>query len=228
MPAKTYGLMLKPEMILAYKKGLKTQTRRLKGLEKINQNPDNWVFKQMRIDHADFTNKKPPIGFQSIRLPYGNTSSTLWFKETWAIICKVANPFCECDDEYEAINHYVEYRADSGNPCPGDWPEDECRGNDTAPKWRSSMFMPIRCSRFTEIPILDVRVERLHNIDEFDSLSEGIEPGVNSKFTFDKKTFLSARSAYAYLWDSINGKTFPWESNPWVFVYEFPKFKEIG
>jgi hypothetical protein len=30
-----------------------------------------------------------------------------------------------------------------------------------------------------------------------------------------------AQIGFATLWDSINGKTFPWKSNPWVFAYAF-------
>ena len=33
--------------------------------------------------------------------------------------------------------------------------------------------------------------------------------------------FRTAKESYASLWDSINGKKHPWESNPWVFVYTF-------
>lgn len=35
----------------------------------------------------------------------------------------------------------------------------------------------------------------------------------------------SGKFEYQMLWSSINGKTFPWSSNPWVWVITF---KRVG
>lgn len=222
MPNKTYGVMMKAEMIRAYLAGLKTQTRRMKGLQRINQYPDRWTLLSIGDGLALFRDKEDQRHLTFIRLPYGDESSTLWFKETWAIICNNALPTCECEtDEDRKANHYVEYRADNGNPYPGEWPEEEARGNEDAPKWRSSMLMPKKYSRFQNIPILKVRVERLRSITPADAFAEG----VRSEYLHQVPDWMDVDS-YAELWNKINGKTFPWQSNPWVFVYEFPKYNK--
>jgi len=244
MTVKTYGVMFKAEMIRAYIKGIKNQTRRLKGLEKINRDPDGWKFEGILpvSNVAMFTNIKKPLLHYSVRPPYGMKDDTLWFKETYAPMCKIADPVCWCETEEEIKeNHYVEYRADTGNLYPGDWPEEEAKGNDEAPKWCSSMFMSQKYSRFTDIQILKVRVERLHDIKEQDAILEGIQhnwmgpepcPPEHAdewmNYLADEDGFpcFSAIDGYRSLWDSINGRTFPWKTNPWVFVYEFPKHKE--
>lgn len=79
------------------------------------------------------------------------------------------------------------------------------------------------------IRITNVRVERLQDISDEDCIAEGISfYKYNGKihYTFDnkvKKTFFkfdTPREAYSALIDKISGKG-TWESNPWVFVYEF-------
>ncbi len=46
---------------------------------------------------------------------------------------------------------WVEYKADSGNPYPGEWPADEARGYDDAPKWKSPIHMPRHASRIDPV-----------------------------------------------------------------------------
>ena len=93
--------------------------------------------------------------------------------------------------------------------------------------WSNAMFtkadlMPHR------IRITNVRVERLQDISDEDCLREGIEEhlkGVQYGFTSNigyvgQYPFTTPREAFALLIDKISGKG-TWESNPWVFVYEF-------
>jgi len=55
-------------------------------------------------------------------------------------------------------------------------------------------------------------MERLQDITEADAIAEGVLPFNNQ--------VLRAKSYFEDLWNAINGKG-AWESNPWVFVYEF-------
>lgn len=93
-----------------------------------------------------------------------------------------------------------------------------------------------------QIRVTKVRIERLQDISDDDCLSEGIvvnEPkikgGVKSyypceylKSCADKvgwgRVFDTPRKAYAELIDKVSGKG-TWESNPYVFVYDFELIK---
>ena len=99
------------------------------------------------------------------------------------------------------------------------------------PGWNNKMFvkadlMPHR------IRITNIRVERLQDISEDDCLKEGIwrDDNVGLEGTtywyhgLVNSSFRTAKEAYAFLIDKISGKG-TWESNPWVFVYDFELIK---
>ena len=84
-------------------------------------------------------------------------------------------------------------------------------------------FMPHR------IRITNIRVERLQDISDEDCIAEGIYPKANGRwYCYDVvrrmgvsyDPYPDPREAYAALIDKISGKG-TWESNPWVFVYNF-------
>ena len=89
-----------------------------------------------------------------------------------------------------------------------------------------------------QIRITNVRVERLQDISDEDCIKEGIEIvlkagdyigyGVSGLMRhyrdFGPMVFDTPREAYAALIDRISGKG-TWESNPYVFVYEFELLK---
>lgn len=95
----------------------------------------------------------------------------------------------------------VHYRADNED-IPG--------------SWKPSLFMPRWASRIS-LEITGVRVERLQGITEEDAQKEGVE--IDGHYSMFYKT------AFKKLWDSINGKKHPWESNPWVWCIEFKREK---
>ena len=78
------------------------------------------------------------------------------------------------------------------------------------------------------IRITNIRVERLQDISEADCLKEGIwcDDNVGLEGTtywyhgLANSSFRTAKEAYAAQIDKISGKG-TWESNPWVFVYNF-------
>lgn len=75
-----------------------------------------------------------------------------------------------------------------------------------------SRFMYRSLSRII-LRITSVRAERLQEITEEDARAEGIP-------TWKEGSALpTCREGFAELWDSINGKKYPWESNPLVWVY---------
>ena len=78
------------------------------------------------------------------------------------------------------------------------------------------------------IRITNVRVERLHDISPEDCLKEGIVCK-NERYvieTYKGVEFYTkdVKLAFKYLIDKICGKG-TWDSNPWVFVYDFELIK---
>ena len=110
------------------------------------------------------------------------------------------------------------------------WDFDKSTGKE---KWKPSIFMPKKYARIW-LEVADVRVNRIQNISESDSIKEGI-PLVHNSYGLDRygiwinKKYISNESAatiFMCLWDSINEKRgYSWKSNPWVWVIEFKREK---
>ena len=95
--------------------------------------------------------------------------------------------------------------------------------------WANKMFtkaelMPHR------IRITGIKCERLQDISDEDCLKEGINASNSHEigygipwvyeFAGSKMVYYTPREAFTALIDKVSGKG-TWESNPWVFVYEF-------
>lgn len=105
--------------------------------------------------------------------------------------------------------------------------------------WGNKMFVKADLMPH-QIRITSVRIERLQDISNDDCLREGIykqdpRPGVHALYAFEtctdqygstlaKRWYVSPREAFAALIDKVSGKG-TWDSNPWVFVYEFELVK---
>ena len=123
--------------------------------------------------------------------------------------------------------------------------ETDPRDKEEIPGWYNKMF--VRADLMPhQIRITNVRVERLHEISDEDCLKEGIlinnvyddypEEHVllKQEYYVDYPTkgghaerridFDAPRDVYACLIDKISGKG-TWESNPYVFVYDFELVK---
>ena len=133
-------------------------------------------------------------GFREGNFPY-QVGIWLWVRETW-----------------QGTKDCISYKASD--------PQQVVEFN--YEPWRPSIFMPRWASRIT-LEITNVRVERLQDISAPDCVNEGI----NTQGPYDVAIYdeFSSHSIaqFAYLWDSINSKKYPWESNPWVFVISFKK-----
>lgn len=136
---------------------------------------------------------------------FGARGDRLWVKETYG----------PCDGGFC-------YRASEG---PNVKPDDG--------KWHPSIFMFRTASRIT-LEITGMRVERLQDIDPRDCIDEGIdfkkhECGCETCAQSSKlcpATGSSLIMEYSELWDSINRKSHPWSSNPWVWVITFKRIIE--
>lgn len=93
--------------------------------------------------------------------------------------------------------------------------------------WKNKMFVSSEDMPH-HIRITNIRVEKLQDISDEDCLNEGVsrcekewgyfvhdDQGGLSFYSFD-----TVRAAFAALIDRVSGKD-TWDSNPWVFVYDF-------
>lgn len=95
--------------------------------------------------------------------------------------------------------------------------------------WTNKLFVKSRLMPH-HIRITNIKIERLQDISDEDCLKEGIVQKFDTDGTpryrvpCEKHTWAyatdSARDAYHFLIDKVSGKG-TWESNPYVFVYEF-------
>lgn len=118
--------------------------------------------------------------------------------------------------------------------CKVNYNEKEIKEVVSSIGWKNKMYVKANLMPH-RIRITDIRIERLQEISDEDCIAEGIKKnpevlrgmwefsyikGVTLKFEMST----TPRGAYAKLIDHISGKG-TWESNPYVFVYEFELIK---
>jgi hypothetical protein len=201
-------ILFSSAMIRAILAGQKTQTRRVmccqsgpyKGklpLDVLPMNvPNEWI---------GLMERDPNHG-QMFKCRFGIPGDRLWVRETW---CYKYDPKTEhIIEPYEAW-----YRA-SGPDVMKVGDDGLCEGS----PWKPSIHMPRNLSRIT-LEITNVRVQRLQEITEEDAQAEGAEYFGDIDYTTGETYGVVYRRGC----DSINGKKYPWESNPWVWVIEFKR-----
>lgn len=196
-------------MVRAILEGSKTQTRRVvKG--HVNERPSDWsATRYASLDDHKHVWTLEVEGAEQVRVacPYGQPGDRLWVRETWCC--------AHSTDDKPSPNDLVHYRADKSKA--GDVITD-------VRSWSPSIHMPRAYSRIT-LEVTGVRVERLHDITDYDAYAEGADVWIDDYL--DKKygkgggsKFSNIRHAYRALWESINGPG-SWDTNPWVWVVEF-------
>lgn len=216
-------------MVRAIDNDRKTHTRRMKGLEDINERPDAWGYDGENIHgdhlffnvHAAIVGHEPPDCVRVIRCPYGKPSDRLWVRETHAIFGIEEN---RVQVAYAARLPEGKSLADTDggldlihleDPKEVKWAENhvDCE------RWRPSIFMK-RWSSRTMLEIKHVRAERLQEISVDNIKAEGVLPPDYPNGTYIAEFDWEGR-VWRELWNKINGKKHPWDSNPWVWVIEF-------
>lgn len=190
-------------MVQGILEGRKTKTRRTKGLEVINKNPNDWRFNRQTdiIDfHADNKTKIGTFIFLDnsintkallIECTY-NVGDVLWVRET----------------SYECMSENLKGKFYYKASMLSSWNF----------KWKPSIFMPKQACRIF-LKIKSIRVERLQEISEEDAIAEGA-------IQHEKETdWLSAKYGFQMIWETINGKE-SWDWNPFVWVYEFERIEK--
>lgn len=99
--------------------------------------------------------------------------------------------------------------------------------------WSNKMFVKPELMPH-QIKITNVRIERLQDISDDDCLAEGVEKIISEDGTpryyvkdWKEDTMLATytpQNAYSFLIDKV-GKKGDWDSNPYVFVYDFELIK---
>ena len=193
-----HPILFSTDMVKAILEGRKTQTRRVNKLEGLDG------------DSPYYETREGDLVPINDMCPYGQVGDSLWVRETWGSlgwhqgdeipIHKIG------DDDVIYLQEIIE-------KCPdfqwmGDDEDIEYREDGREKThWKPSIFLPRKYSRIT-LEITEIRVQRLQEISPNDCRDEGVEPFL---YTIN----------YRKLWDSINGKKYPWESNPWVWAISF-------
>lgn len=207
---KDRPILFSGPMVRAILDGRKTMTRRV-----ITPQPE------MEMDGEILPDGTGGYGWGPVLPPWPKwpyqIGDRLWVRETWA----TRDPIWDDD---KAVSFMIPATVDPGMIVyRADGEKDR--------KWRPSIHMPRWASRIT-LEIVNIRVERLREITEEDAEKEG----ANSEFECDVTTFCGGgkipestyKLGFKHLWDSINDKTYPWSSNPWVWVIEFKRIKEAN
>jgi hypothetical protein len=178
-------ILFSTPMVQAILEGRNTQTRRVVKPQPIKKG-HFWT-----LDGAGWSSSSVvPVYGHSLytRMPY-KPGDILWVRETWYL------------ETFYGAHSYV-YRASEPN-----YPVNVGAGQHG---WRPSIFMPKDVARIF-LRVKEVRVEKVQDITEEDTINEG----VNNKEKF------------ALLWDKLNKKRgYGWEANPWVWVIEFERIEK--
>lgn len=218
-------ILFNTTMVKAILEGRKTQTRRIikrtpsndepcgYGFWKeFNENDRKWYVKDYTHGSIWWTSEEYISKFSKYHV-----GDILWVRETWQE--------SECFD-WHIKGQYV-YKADFEE---GDitWTP--------KPQWRPSMHMP-KCAARIFLKVIDVRIEKLSDMNQEDFIKEGIRT-----YTKDNKIFKYAvdenqyswsemprnpQGAFKKLWNStINKKDigmYDLNSDPWVLAIEFER-----
>lgn len=213
-------------MIRALLDGTKTETRRVikpapahrANLVSIEENVAHFCDGD-HPKHHDCAEHAYPL-----RLPC-TAGDRLWVREAW----RTASVFDEmssarlADDLHDFTgsrgpNGLVRFEADGRDAWGGDLGFE-------AGRLRAAQHLPRSLSRLTLL-VEDVRVERLHEIDEAGARAEGIlyVPGHGFIGKADLaegfSNFLWARLGFEIMWNDLHGPD-AWAANPWVAVIRF-------
>lgn len=190
---KQIQILFSDLMVRALLRGDKTCTRRLvklpRGYSWLNINDGFILDKNRDVVHIN-----------NLKCPYGKKGDTLWVRETWrtdkSLDAKAPCDFSSWPVCYAADGAVVGHGSFHGNPNG---------------KTRVSIHMPRWASRI-DLEVIDVRVERLHDINEEGALAEGVDRRMASEN--------GALKMFYRIWRSIYGEE-SWDSNPWVWVVDF-------
>lgn len=185
--------------------GCKTETRRTRGLDKINEDPERYSLnKKGHIVNNDGSFYQffdlDTLETIEIKCPYGVVGDEIWVKEAYGYV----------NDNLTDLVYKESIRSGLFT--------------DRNTKWKSPLFMPKAASRI-KLDITNISIERLQDITEEGAKREGVAFSHFMKLEwemwFDKENVpQSAKEMYRNLWIKMHGKE-SWDKNPFVWVIQF-------
>lgn len=233
--AKEHPILFSGHMVTAILRDQKTQTRRTKGLDFVNAEPDGYSFtgweRDPELADSDSIDIIPvqhyglfaefSKGEWLTKAPW-EKGDVLWVRETWW-----KRPFLTRKDLKDGADTWPEYEYEVEKIMA--WDETELKHYGW--KRMPSIFMPKKACRI-KLKVEGLRVERLQDITEKDSIYEGVGAGFQMNAGWPDYNSIKngichltqdeARMSFASLWESINGKN-AWDSNPFVWVTDFKR-----
>lgn len=216
---KERPILFSTAMVQAILAGRKTQTRRVVNPEPEGNVHSPWCHHQTNI--WQWKTGKANVNYKEDKraCPYGKPGDILWVRETWAK-----------QPEYpHEIPLFKSTLSSDG---------DELR-KALKVEWRPSIHMRKEYAQIW-LELTDVRVQRLQDVSEEDAIAEGIDRRKSDLFP-ETIAYLNYRSTNSFtkwltnaglsfetLWDSINAKSKPWASNPWVWALTFKVLSTTG
>jgi hypothetical protein len=243
---KFHPILFSTPMVQGILEDRKTKTRRTKGLEYVNLNPNNIKFESLGTNpmnendknlHAFFTIKNTET-WMYFKCPY-NVGDILWVRETFEYFESTLDYNSDIIKNTSSIK--IQFKAD------GKISEEISVAKSKAKKalleienskinksiFHPSIFMPKQACRIF-LKIKSIRVERLQDISEDDAKAEGAKNRLRHS---DLKVleglknwnipspFLEHQFGFLAIWCTINGCD-NWEHNPFVWVYEFERIEK--
>lgn len=206
---KLTPLLMKDFLVAQTLKGLKTQTRRLNGLEEINNNLSVYNYDPAQ---QKFIRKDGNPTTVVTKYPYGKLGDVIWVRESVRLLHHIIFNSREAYEYRDGSNSLYEIPEDAGGGIP-------------MSNWKPSMYMPKQaCRLFLEIT--DIRPERLQEITEEDAKEEGIFYSAHDNSYYGQKGNANTwgsdfpKIAFLKLWDFVNGKDANL-LNPWVWRIQF-------
>lgn len=201
-------------MVRAILEGRKSMTRRvLKPQPTYHLNGGVW-YRPFQAEPHEWHFTAGGMRYGYWKAPYAE-GDTLWVRENWR---------AEDSDMDHIPPNRVPRASQIFYEVDGSWGKDVTVG-----KLRPSIHMPRWASRIT-LTVGAVKVERLQDISEEDCSAEGIVGIRRPRYQMDgygvfgmdqEEASMSRFGAFEKLWQSINAKRAPWDSNPWVVAYTF-------
>lgn len=233
---KQTGILYSPDMIQAILDLIKKVTLRLRGLEKINADPDSWECARFHDGVAKFCEKHNYINEQYIKCPYGKVGDVLYAREAyyqyghWEEIPGVKTKTGKQKWKFVPDSKEILFEA------PVEYRKGRHHKDPYTPAWhkRLARFMPKEYARIW-LEVTGLCVEKVRDITEEQAMLEGAMLGIfregpntlKKEYHLELNNHARYREGFKYIWHQINGRE-SWDNNDWVFAISFKVLSTTG